>query len=358
MNRFLSAVLAALALSGLNAIPATAADFSGKNIEWIIPFGPGGGSDVWARFLAPRLAKALPGSPTIVVRNIPGGGSTKGANLFAARAEPDGLTIFGSSGSTQFPYLLDDPRVKFEYKDWHVVLGTPTGGVVYVTPKMGLKGPQDLKKLRGQAVKYAAQRATSLDLVPLLAFEMMGLPTKGVFGMKSRGAGRLAFERGEVNIDYQTTSAYLKRVTPLVKEGKAVPLWSWGLIDANGNLQRDPTFPDLPHFAEAYEMMHGKKPRGPAFEAFKSFVAAGFGVQKMVFLPKGTPPDIVETWRASVTKAVNEPGFEKEAEKVLGAYKQLTGKDAEAGLRTAISVSPTAKAWVKDWLTKRYKVKF
>ncbi len=360
-TQFPIARLAMLAFAGLALgapATATAADFSGKTIQWIIPFGPTGGSSAWARFYVPHLSKALPGSPNMVVKNIPGGGSTKGANLFASRAKPDGLTILGTSGSTQFPYLLGDRRVKYEYKDWNVILGTPTGGVVYVTPKLGLKGPQDMKKLRGKRVKYAAQRATSLDLVPLLAFEMMGLQVKAVFGMKSRGAGRLAFERGEVNIDYQTSAAYLKRSVKLVKAGKAIPLWSWGTFDAKGNLQRDPTFPDLPHWAEAYEMMHGKKPRGPAFTAWKSFVAAGFGMQKMIFLPKGTPKDIIDAYRKAAAKVISQPGFYKMAAKRLGKYKQVVGKDAEKGLKNAISVSPKAKAWVKAWLVKKYRVKF
>lgn len=357
MKRILS--IAALALVALGAqTAARAADFAGKNIEWTIPFGPSGGSGAWAQFIAPQLVRALPGSPNIVIKYVPGGGSTKGANLFALRAKPDGLSILGTSGSTQFPYLLGDRRVRYEYKDWHVIMGSPTGGVYYVTPKLGLKGPQDMKMLRGKSLKYAAQRATSLDLVPLLALEMMGVPVKAVFGMKSRGAGRLAFERGEVNSDYQTSAAYLKRVVPLVKEGKAVPLWSWGTFDAKGNLQRDPTFPDLPHWAEAYEMMHGKKPRGPAFDAFKAFVAAGFSMQKMLFLPKGTPQDIIDTYRAAAAKMVSAPGFAKSAEKVLGNYPQVTGKDAEAGLKTAINVSPKTREWVRNWLTKRYRVKF
>lgn len=358
MKRILAAALAVLAFTGFAPAPSHAADFSGKNIEWIIPFGPDGGSGAWAQFLAPQLAQQLPGKPNIVIRYVPGGGSTTGANLFAARAKPDGLTILGTSGSTQFPYLLGDKRVKYEYKDWTVIMGSPTGGVFFVSPKLGLKGPQDMKKLKGKSLQYASQAPTALDLVPLLALEMMGNPTKAVFGMKSRGAGRLAFERGEVNADYQTSSAYIKNVTPLVKEGKAIPLWTWGILDAKGDLARDPTFPDLPHWAEAFEMMHGKKPRGPAFEAYKAFVAAGFGLQKMLFLPKGTPKDIADAWRNAAHAMVGVPGFAKKAEKVLGEYKQVTLADADAGVKTATTVTPASKQWVREWLTKRYKVKF
>ncbi|MEM9439643.1 MAG: tricarboxylate transporter, partial [Pseudomonadota bacterium] len=115
LTRRMAIGLATGALATL-AIPASAqVSFEGETIEWIIPFSEGGGSDKWARFYAPLLSEALPGQPAIQVKNMPGAGSTKGANFFASRAKPDGMTILGTSGSTQFPYLLGDPRVKFDY---------------------------------------------------------------------------------------------------------------------------------------------------------------------------------------------------------------------------------------------------
>jgi tripartite-type tricarboxylate transporter receptor subunit TctC len=252
-RRFLGGVLTALIAAGI-PFGAKAADFSGKTIEWIIPFDVGGGTDTWARFNAPFLSKYLPGQPTVVIKNVPGGGSTLGANQFAARARPDGLTLLGTSGSTQFPYLLRDPRVRYDYKDMDVVLAAPTGGVVYTKPEFGIESAADIGKLKGEKLVYASQGATSLDLVPLLAFDLLGLDVQHVFGFKGRGEGRLAFERGETNIDYQTSSAYLKNVEPLVEQGQAVPLFSWGTLDEQGNLVRDPTFPDLPHFGEVYQL--------------------------------------------------------------------------------------------------------
>lgn len=74
-------LLAVLALVFGNT--AHAADFSGETVEWIIPFKEGGGSDKWARLYAPYLARALPGQPNVIVKNVGGGGSTTGANQFA-----------------------------------------------------------------------------------------------------------------------------------------------------------------------------------------------------------------------------------------------------------------------------------
>jgi len=335
-----------------------AADFAGKRIEWIIPFQEGGGTDVWARFIAPALSRELPGKPTIIIRNVPGGGSTTGANQFQQRAKPDGLTLLGTSGSTQFPYLLDDPRVKYEYKDWTPLWASPTGGVVYVRPEFGIKDVTEIKKILKEPMKYGSQGATSLDLVPLLAFELLGMNVEPVFGMEGRGAGRLAFERGEAKIDYQTSSAYLKQVVPLVEGKKAVPLFAWGVFDDKGNLQRDPTFPNLPHFGEAYEIVHGKKPEGPAFDAFKPFVQAGYGAQKAMFVPKSTPKDVIDTYTQAIERVLKDAEFRKAAEEDLGDYPQFTGERAVNLVTQATTISPEAKQWVKNWLTTKYNVKF
>ncbi len=345
---------AAMVLAG----PAFAqVSFEGETIEWVIPFSAGGGSDTWARFNAPFLSKYLPGNPTVVVVNEPGGGSTKGANLFAARADGDGLTILGTSGSTQFPYLLADPRVRYDYKDWKVVMAAPTGGVVYTSPSLGLESVEDIGKLKGQALVYASQGATSLDLVPLLGFRLMGLEVNHVFGFKGRGDGRLAFERGETNIDYQTSSAYLKNVVPLVEAGTAVPLFSWGALDDDGNLVRDPTFPDLPHFGEAYEMLTGEAPSGPDYDAYLAFFTAGFPAQKMVFVPGDTSDEIVAAYEDAVTQMKQDPDYQTAKEPVLGTYEQVTGAPADALFEKGTTISDETRNAVVDMLAADYDVK-
>ncbi|WP_116133117.1 tripartite tricarboxylate transporter substrate binding protein [Tropicimonas sp. IMCC34043] len=349
--------LGAAAAFGLAGPAAAEVSFEGKTIEWIIPFSAGGGSDTWARFNAPLLSKYLPGEPTVVVVNEPGGGSTKGSNLFAARAKPDGLTILGTSGSTQFPYLLGDPRVRYDYADWEIAMASPTGGVVYTSPSTGVTNPDEIAKLAGQKLIYASQGATSLDLVPLLGFKLMGLDVQHVFGFKGRGDGRLAFERGETNIDYQTSSAYIKNVEPLVEAGTAVPLFSWGALDADGNLVRDPTFPDLPHFGEAYEMVTGKAPEGPEYDAYFAFFTAGFPAQKMVFLPKGTPQEIVDAYQAAFEAMKADPVYQDNKESVLGTYEQVTGPAADTLFQKGTTITPELRKQVVDTLAADYGVK-
>ena len=359
MGRLRGVVAAAFTAASLAvAAPAAAqeVDFSGETIEWWIPFSEGGGSDVWARFFAPYLSRHLPGNPNVIIRNVPGGGSITGTNEFAARARPDGLQLLGTSGSTQFPFLLGDKRVRYDYANLEPVLVSPTGGVVYIPASMGIADASELGKLGDTELVYASQGATSLDLVPMLAFEVLGLNVRHVFGMTGRGDGRLAFERGEATIDYQTSSAYLTNVQPLVDAGTAVPLFSYGVLDAEGNIQRDPSFPDIPHFVEAYEMLHGEKPSGVAFDAYMSFFGSGFAAQKPAMLPGGTPEPIVQAYRDAFAAAAEDPELVAAAGEVLGEYDQATGDEIPALYKVATTIDPEAREWVRTYLSENHDV--
>ncbi|MDH3437867.1 MAG: tricarboxylate transporter, partial [Betaproteobacteria bacterium] len=109
------------------SLPAVAeVNLAGKTVEFVIPFSEKGGSAKWANFFAPLMSQALPGNPTVIVKYMPGAGSTKGANWFQKQKNGDGTVVFGTSGSTHFPYLLGDKRVKYEIKDWIPVMATGT----------------------------------------------------------------------------------------------------------------------------------------------------------------------------------------------------------------------------------------
>ncbi|KUI97208.1 Bug family tripartite tricarboxylate transporter substrate binding protein [Vibrio sp. MEBiC08052] len=341
--------------SPANAQPVS---FAGERIEMTVPYKEGGGTDTWARFFGPYFTQSLPGEPVVVIKNIPGGGSTKGANQFARRASDNGLDILASSASTHFTYLLNDRRVEYDYNDWKAVLATPTGGVVYISADEGIENAEQfVKNLDKLKFKYASQGATTIDLVPLLALDLIGADVQAVFGMKGRGAGRLAFERGEVNIDSQTSSAYLKKVVPLVEEGKAIPLFSFGVVDAQGNLQRDPNFPNLPHFGEVYQLAKGNIDSSQGFKVWRSFFIAGFVAQKVFFLPKSTPQDIQSAWRDAMIKLVADPDFQKRAEDVLGNYEQLTGPEVDQAVNTILSLDENSKKWVVKWLKEKYNTR-
>src|SRR5215471_15649604 len=104
MRRLTSAVAVGIAAAILlPSVPARAqsvADFyRGKTLRMLIGYGPGGGYDIYGRLVAEFLPRHLPGNPTIVAQNMPGGGSFVAAKYLAEAAPRDG-TVLGSLAQT------------------------------------------------------------------------------------------------------------------------------------------------------------------------------------------------------------------------------------------------------------------
>ncbi|MEM7490490.1 MAG: tricarboxylate transporter, partial [Pseudomonadota bacterium] len=201
-----------------------------------------------------------------------------------------------------------------------------------------------------------SQGATRLDLVPLLAWEMLGLNVEPVFGIKGRGDGRLMFERGEANIDYQTSSSYLSGTVPLVEAGTAAPMMSWGALDENGDIVRDPTFPNMPTFREVCEATPACETEGERWEAWKAFFVAGFPAQKMVFLPQGAPQAAIDAYTQAFEQVLARDDFAEISADRLGVYPQMTGQEAADTLDRGTVVPEEARAFVIGWLADRYGV--
>jgi hypothetical protein len=348
------------ALSLVLALPAvvTAAEkvsFAGERIEVVVPFAPGGGSDVYIRALAPFLEKHLPGKPTIVVRNIPGAGGIPGANQFATRAKPDGTEAMMVSSSTVSNFVFQKDKVEYDLNKFEPVLLSPQGSVVYAAPSLGLKGPKDLSKLKGKEVVFGGHNPTSAELRTIVTLELLGMKPRYVWGL-NRGPARLAFERGELTINYDTWPGYQKNASQLVKAGKAVPLYTLGIVDEGGQVSRDPNFKDLPSFPEAYEIVHGKQPSGEAYEAWKALLKMGVMANKALVLPAGTPKPIVEAWRSTIRKVLDDPEFDKKAASIVEGYPQFVGEAARPIIKDATTFSPEAWRWIKDYLKTAHNV--
>lgn len=356
----LFAVIATVAFAaGTYGIPQASAEvnFAGKKIELIVPFREGGGGDTYARLFAPYLARYLPGKPTILIRNFPGGGSIKGNNKFEARAKPDGLTMVTVSTSSMVSQIFGGKKVKYDILGWRPVIVSPHGTVLYALASTGIKGKDivaDIKTLRGQQLKYGAKKATASELRAILSFELLGLNVKTIFGL-SRGKSRKAMMRGELQLNHDTAGSYFKKVSKLVRDGMVVPLYTLGYPKATG-VVRDPAFPDLPHVAEVYEKLNGKKPSGQNWKALKYFMNMGVMASKGFALPKGTPDDIYDVYVAAAKAAVQDKEFRKRAKKLLGVYPQSFGKDAAAIYKNAVQLPPDVDKWLRAYIKTKFDV--
>jgi len=337
--------------------PAQEASLAGnKRIEAVVPFGEGGGGDTYTRYMAKVLAPKLAGSPTIIIRNIPGGGSVVGANWFEANAAKDGTTIAVASTSTTLTYAMrsKDPNIKFKPEGWNAFIASPMGRVVYVHSKTGIKKLEDLKGFKGELL-MGLQSPTGSDMPTMLSLELLGVKVRPIAGTDG-GDQNLGFQRGELTANADVTSAYRQVAEPLVKEGLAVPLFTFGYQNEAGEIVRDPNFPDLPSWVEAYEVVTGKKPSGPEFDAWKALFQMAVMSSKALVLPAGTPEPVIAAFAAAARAVANDPEFKAKSGEFVGTYPQLTGDAARQSLRNAMSLNDDARKWLAGWLKERFGV--
>ena len=118
-----------------------------SQVDMIIPYDEGGGTDTWARFLAPYLEKHVEGNPTFLPENKPGGESITGSNEFVQSGGTDGGEVLVTSGTTYFQALLGHPAVKFDFSKMRPLILNGTGGVIYTSPSTGIEKASDLTAL-------------------------------------------------------------------------------------------------------------------------------------------------------------------------------------------------------------------
>src|SRR5699024_9657958 len=137
-------------------------------------------------------------NPKVQVVNIPGSGSIIGMNEYFNMRDADGYNLIWTSGSTIMNHLLDTDGVEYDFGELAPVLGVPAGGVVYISGDTGYEEPEDILSIDENLV-YSGQSATGLDLVPLVALDVLKLDVQALLGYEGSGPARVAFEQGESN---------------------------------------------------------------------------------------------------------------------------------------------------------------
>jgi tripartite-type tricarboxylate transporter receptor subunit TctC len=339
------------------AATVQAADFSGKTIEVIVPFGQGGATFVSAKFLEPYFEKHLPGNPEIDVIDRPGGGSILGANWFEQNAKSDGTTILFTTSSTANPFVLGQEGVEYRLADYRIAYSHPFSSVAYVSPSTGVTSAENIKDSSALLI-YGGIAAAASDLPALLSFEVLDLDVKTVLGFNGRGPVRLAFEQGELNLDYQFTPVYLTQVVPSVEAGTAVPLWTGGAIEDGVLKARDPIAPNLPSVYEVYETLNGEAPSGIEWDAFQGVASVTYAYGLTGYMHPDTPQDVLDAFEQAVAAINADPEFQEESKKVTNGARLNAGAETEQAIKAALSPSDEVKDYLRTLLSEKYGVTF
>lgn len=351
------AIAVAAAVSIALTAPAQAVDFSGKKVTLLVPYGEGGGSDTVARLLQPHLEKNLPGNPTVVVLNQPGGGGVKGSNKFDAAGPKDGTMLIVASSSGHLSFALGGKGVRFDETKWRGVVGFPRGAVIYTnaeqTGAMGKDPKADVAALKKATVINGSKTPIAVELLDTLTMEMLGVDNKTVFGL-STSKQRQAFWRGEINLNNDGSGVYTQKVASAKEGAKPTALFTYGAPTDDGGFERDPDHMDTPHFLEYYKAATGKDASGTELEVYKNLFAIKVALSKALALPAGTPQDIVDAWIEAMKKSYADPEVQKSLAKEFGSMKPQFGKAAERALAEGLKISDESRDYLNKLLQRKY----
>jgi len=356
-SRLLGASLVLGAIVAITPFTAQSADFSGQRVELVVASSEGSGTDAFARIFQPFLERHLPGNPTVVVANRPGGSGLVASNWFDRNANDDGTTLIVTGGSLPVTYLFaGDDKVKFDMVAWNPVVVAPFGTCYQAREELGVTGEDpvaDVTALREAGdLKFGAKNATSSEVLAFMTFDFLGVDVAPVFGLES-GESRQAIQRGELNLNQDSSVKCISEREPLAERGIKVFMTS-GLADPDGNIVRDPLFPNMPHPGEVYEALNGAAPSGSQWEAIKYLINAKL-INKGMFLPANASEDVRQTYDVAMEAIFADPEFQEMTVEEFAGYAQAFGTDAKKVVRNAVGMPQETKTWLLDWINTNLK---
>lgn len=275
MNKFIILMVAAF-----TALGASAQNYPDKPIRFIVPFAPGGNTDVQARLIGQKLTTAL--GQQVIVDNRPGAGGTIGVDM-AAKSAPDGYTIVMASfgnilvGPSLYKKLPYDPVKDFA----PIILVSEPAGLIVVHPSVPVKNFKEL-------ISYAKAHPGKLNYASagngtwnhLFAEQLKSLAKIQIAHIPYKGAGPAMNDVVGGHVPMMFAPFPSSRVH--VNSGRLRALAATGT-------KRSPLFPDVPTVAQAGL---------PGYSA-----ASWFGI----LAPAGTPKSIVNRLNLEVNKAFAAP---------------------------------------------------
>jgi tripartite-type tricarboxylate transporter receptor subunit TctC len=341
---YLFFVLFGFTLLSSNAQGSSHEFFKGKAIRLVVGTSVGGAQDEWARFIAPHLGRNIPGSPDIVVQNMPGAGTVIAANHTYNIAKPDGLTLAMVNPAIYTDQLLGAKEVKFDWPKFSWI-GSPEriDQVLFVRTDTPYKTLEDIRKATEPPRCAATGRSGAGYFLPKLLEEGLGLKIHMVVGYGGGGEMNLAMEKGEVHCRAGTVSAYVGRE----------PTRTWiktGFVRAlvQSGAKRYPRLTDVPTI---YELMDAHKTPDATKRVARVMLSSG-DLGRPFMGPPGMPAERVKILREAFVKTMNDPALLAEAKKKEWDIDPSSGEELEAITKEIMVQPPEVIERMKKLLEK------
>lgn len=316
--------------------------YSGKTITVVVGSAPGGLYDLWGRLLARTMGKYIPGNPTMLVQNMPGGGSIVAANYLYGIAKPDGLTIGMFQTHLYLEQIVGRPEVKFDVRRFNW-LGSQEKGqmMLYIRADAPYKSIDDIIKAKEPPRCGGSGAADQSALLTRLLEETVGAKFIRVLGYKGGGEVDLAMERGEVVCRATRITVHFSREPFLTWEKKG---FDRHLLQAGK--KRDARLADVPTI---YELMDKYKASDTSRRVTQVFLA-GDDLGRPMVTPPGVSAERVKLLREAYAKALKDPDLLAEVDKSRLDLDPSSGEEIQALIKELMNQKPEVIERVKRLL--------
>ncbi|HEY7299301.1 MAG TPA: hypothetical protein VH684_15450 [Xanthobacteraceae bacterium] len=304
--------------------------YRGKTVDLEIGYSVGGGYDVYARMIAPHMGKHIPGSPTIVPKNMEGAGSLRLANWLYNVAPKDG-TAFGTIGrGTGFDPLFGHRGAQFDGAKftWIGSANDEVSVCVVWNGRTKITKFEDL--LTTPLTVGGTSAAADTDQFPLVLNGVLGTKMKVVTGYPGGNDVNLAMERGEVDGRCGWSWSSVKSTRPQWLTEKKITI----LVQLA--LHKHPELPDVPLVTDLAKTDEQR--------AVLKLIFARQALGRPFLAPPGIPADRAEALRTAFMDTMRDKDFLADAEK---AQLEITPIDGAAVQKLVAELYQSPPAVVK-----------
>ncbi len=326
-----------LALAAGAAAPAATADpiadfYRGKQMQMVIPSTPGGDYDNRARLVSRHMGRHIPGEPTIVPRNMPGGAGVTGANFVMNVAPRDGTVLHALLQNMPVHQAVGGPGTEFD------VLAFAWIGNTTKTPNLinswHTTGITRIEDVFNRELTVGAPTGTSAAIYPRALNMLTGTKFRIIAGYPGGNDVNFAMERGEVGGRGSNSWAAWKATRPhWLKEKKIHILVQIGL-------ERHPELPDVPLMFELA--------RSAEDAQVLRFLSADTAISRTIVATPGIPADRVAALRRAFEATMKDAAFVAEAGKSGIDLSPTTGEEARKVAEDILNAPPAVKRKAKE----------
>lgn len=322
LKRFAAAV--AFAAMAVSAHAADRPFYAGKTINLVVGEPAGGGADAYARLLSRHLAKHIPGTPAIIVQNMPGAGTLKSVMYVNTTAPPDGTVLATFSSALIEQALLSPQRVPVDFRKYAWIGNISEDvRVCYVWGASGVKNFAEMRNRPRPLFWGATAPGTAGNADSAMLQNLFGVKIQQVQGYAGSADKRLAVERREIDGDCTGWTAMpedwlkAKKVNVMLRLSPTLVPGMDGAVPFGGDLTKD-----------------GNERR------LYDFLISPERLGRLYMMSEKVPAGRVAMLRSAFDKMVADPAFRAEAARLRLLVTPMTGPEVTRQIGVLYATPP------------------